>query len=78
MILVTGSSGRVGRSLVSVLLKQKERVRTLEKKESVELENVENIQGDILNVDTVKKAVEGADVIITWLRLLIITRPQRV
>jgi len=63
MILVTGSSGRVGSSLVAALLKRKERVRTLERKEGAKLEGVEMIQGDILDVDTVKRAMAGVDVV---------------
>ena len=63
MILVTGSSGRVGSSLVAALLKRKERVRTLERREGKKLEGVEMVQGDILDVDTVKRAMKGVDVV---------------
>jgi 2-alkyl-3-oxoalkanoate reductase len=63
MILVTGSSGRVGSSLVAALLKRKERVRTLERREGAKLEGVEMIQGDILDADTVKRAMESVDVV---------------
>ena len=63
MILVTGSSGRVGSMLVTALLGRNEQVRTLERKESAKIGGVEMITGDILDADTVERAMEGVDVV---------------
>jgi len=63
MILVTGASGHLGRRLVARLLEKGEKVRILVHDKDLRITGVEIIRGDILDVDAVKKATEGADVI---------------
>lgn len=62
-IFVTGATGRIGKHLVSALLNQGEKVRTLVKEGIVENENVEIFYGDILDKESLKKAVENVDII---------------
>jgi nucleoside-diphosphate-sugar epimerase len=63
MILVTGGSGRVGRHFVKALLERGEDVRVLIKDKMIEFENVETSYGDLLDIESLRKAVEGVDVI---------------
>lgn len=62
-VLITGASGRIGKHLVNALLKEGENVRVFIKNKTVEAENVEVFFGDILNIESLKKAVDGVDVI---------------
>jgi len=62
-ILVTGATGRVGKHLVNALLSQGEKVRALVKEKIVENENVEIFYGDLLDKESLKKAVETVDII---------------
>jgi len=61
--LVTGASGRIGRHLVPALLKNGDEVKVLVKEKMVEPENVEVFYGDLLDKESLKKAVESVDVI---------------
>src|SRR5271157_69151 len=63
MILVTGASGRLGTPLVRELLKRGEKVRVLDKNADAAAKDVEAVKGDLLDIDSVKRAVEGADVV---------------
>lgn len=63
MILVTGGSGRIGRHLVKALLERGENVRVLIKDKMIEFENVEIFYGDLLDIESLRKAVDGIDVI---------------
>jgi nucleoside-diphosphate-sugar epimerase len=63
VILVTGATGHVGRPLIEALLGQGEEVRALLLEKETELKNVEIVQGNVLDVDSVKRAAEGVDVI---------------
>lgn len=63
MILVTGATGHVGRSLVTVLVEKGETVRVLVRDKNVELEGVEMVQGDLLDINTIKTATAGAETI---------------
>lgn len=62
-ILVTGASGRIGRHLVNALMKEGENVRVFIIDKTVEADNIETFYGDILNIESLKKAVDGVDVI---------------
>jgi nucleoside-diphosphate-sugar epimerase len=63
MILVTGASGHLGTPLVKELLKQGEEVRILVKNADVNASDAEAVRGDLLDIDSVRSAVDGADVI---------------
>src|SRR4030042_3782968 len=67
---VTGGAGFIGSNMARFLLEKGEKVRILDNFETGKRENlteiaksIELIEGDIRNMDTVKKAVSGADVI---------------
>lgn len=62
-ILITGATGRIGKHLVNSLVKQGEKIRALVRGEMVENEQVEIFYGDLMNKESLKKAVEGVDVI---------------
>ena len=63
MWLVTGATGHVGNVLVRKLLERGEKVRALilpgESRESISGLNVEAFEGDILNLDSLFKSIEG-------------------
>ena len=61
--LVTGASGRIGRYLVPALLRSGDEVRVLVKDKMVDNENVEVFYGDLMDRETLKKAVDGVDTI---------------
>jgi nucleoside-diphosphate-sugar epimerase len=63
MILVTGAAGHLGTPLVKELLRQGEEVRILDRNADVNARGVEVLMGDLLDIDSVRGAVEGADVI---------------
>lgn len=62
-ILVTGATGRIGKHLVDSLVNKGESVRALVRSGTVDNESVELFYGDLLNVESLKKAVDGVDVI---------------
>ena len=68
--LVTGGAGFIGSHIVAELLETGEEVRVLDNLYSGKTENIKNfmddiefIEGDIRDTETVKKAVKGVDVI---------------
>jgi nucleoside-diphosphate-sugar epimerase len=63
VLLVTGATGRIGKHLVNALLKEGEEVRVLIRERMVDFENVETFYGDLLDKESLKKAVEGVDTI---------------
>ena len=67
MILVTGATGHIGNVLVRELLGRGERVRVLIRpgKEPVSLLGlgIEIVQGDILDLDSLKRAMDGTDIV---------------
>ena len=68
--LVTGGAGFIGSNMVRFLLDKGQKVRVLDNFETGKRENltevadrIELVEGDIRDMDTVKKAVRGAEVI---------------
>jgi nucleoside-diphosphate-sugar epimerase len=61
--LITRASGHVGNNLVRTLLAEGRNVRVLIHKNSANLDklDVEKIQGDIRDADSLNAAVKGAD-----------------
>ena len=76
IVLVTGAAGRVGRHLVPVLLRGKDEVRALVKERMVKDENVEVFYGDLLNKESLKKAVDGVDIIFHLAAVVDYTAPK--
>ncbi len=62
IILITGASGRVGKRLVKELCK-KEEVRVLIHENMVDIENVETMYGDLLDKNSLEKALKDVDVV---------------
>lgn len=66
-VLVTGGTGFIGTHLVDELVKRGEEVRSLVRKTSnvrhLKKSGVELVYGDITNMDSLKKAVKGIDVV---------------
>jgi UDP-glucose 4-epimerase len=69
--LVTGGAGFIGSNLVERLLQQGHRVRVLDNFDSGRRENLEEfsddvelIEGDLRDLDTVKKSVQGVSVVL--------------
>ena len=63
MILVTGATGHVGKPLIEALIRQGEEVRILILDRETAPKGVEAISGDILDIDSVRRATEGVDTI---------------
>jgi len=62
IILVTGASGRVGKHLVKALSK-KEKVRALVHEDMIDTENAEIFYGDVLDKNSLQKALKDVDTI---------------
>lgn len=80
MNLVTGGAGHLGNVLVRELLARGERVRVLvlpgEDTRSLEGVNVERMDGDILDRDSLARAMEGVDVVFHLAGLVSITEEK--
>jgi len=65
MIAVTGASGHVGGNLIRTLLKQGNKVRVLihHDQRAIEGLDVDVVHGDILDLDSLKRAFEKADIV---------------
>lgn len=77
MILVTGGAGHLGNVLVRTLLEKGEQVRVLvlpgEDVSSLEGLDCERVQGNILDLDQLKKAMNGVDLVYHMAALVAIT-----
>ena len=67
MVVVTGPTGHIGNVLVRGLLERGERVRALvlpsEDLTPIRGLDVETVEGDIVDLDSLIRAFEGADVV---------------
>jgi farnesol dehydrogenase len=63
MILVTGASGHLGKSLVERLVDEGESVRIFTRTREIMFKGTEAVYGDLLDLEAVKKAVDGVDII---------------
>jgi nucleoside-diphosphate-sugar epimerase len=63
MILVTGATGHIGSRLVEALLKHNEKVRILATEDHCDIKNVEVVHGNLLDIDSLKIALDKVDVI---------------
>lgn len=62
LYLVTGATGFLGVRIVKVLLEEGKKVRVFVRQDYVE-NRVEIIKGDLLDVDSIHKAIQGVDVV---------------
>lgn len=67
MVVITGPTGHIGNVLVRELLKRGERVRALvlpgEDLTPIQGLDIETVEGDVLDLDSLIRAFEGADVV---------------
>ena len=63
MILVTGASGHLGKSLASALLADGNSVRILVDKNNPHIDGAEIVKGNLLDIDSLKTAVYGVDTV---------------
>ncbi|MEN6386050.1 MAG: NAD(P)-dependent oxidoreductase [Phycisphaerales bacterium] len=63
-ILITGASGRIGRSLLPELLNTNYHLRLVEHSSPINAKNVEIVKGSITNPQFVRNALEDIDIII--------------
>jgi len=79
MVVVTGASGHVGGNLVRALLDQGRRVRVVVRDDARAVEglDVERVQADVLDPDSLKAAFDGAEVVFHLAALILITGGQK-
>jgi len=80
MVVVTGASGHVGGNLVRALLDQGRRVRVVVRDDARAVEglDVERVQADVLDPDSLKAAFDGAEVVFHLAALISITGGRKV
>lgn len=62
-VLVTGSEGRIGRALVTLLREMGHEVRTFDRVARKQEDEGEHISGDLRDIHTVRRAVQGMDAV---------------
>ena len=70
-ILVTGSQGAIGRTLVKTLLEAGHTLRTLDQAARAPGEDWEHLPGDILDLSLVRHAVQGVEAVIHLAAILV-------
>ena len=78
MVVVTGATGHVGGNLVRALLAEGRQVRAVVRDDARAVEGlpVERVRADVLDLDSLKAAFDGADVVYHLAALISITGPQ--
>lgn len=62
LYLVTGATGFLGKRIVQMLLDQGKKVRVFVRREFPD-KRVDTVMGDLLDHDSVEKAIKGVDVV---------------
>ncbi|MBN2203066.1 MAG: GDP-mannose 4,6-dehydratase [Candidatus Aenigmarchaeota archaeon] len=62
-ILITGASGKIGKNLITSLLRSGNTIRALVKDNMIKDENVEIFYGNVLDISTLEKAMKDVDTI---------------
>lgn len=82
-VIVFGASGRTGRYIIRKMMAEKNVkltvfVRNAERLNDMDLTDVQVIQGDALNAEDVKKAMDGQDILLTALEGDVLTMAKNI